>query len=90
MEMRMSAYMRTQTTGESAEIALSVAAPVAELNLLASALRNVLALAWHEPRPVNEIRPVYEIPRSMKSDQSMKKLMKYIQRMKFSLKTTPA
>jgi Predicted transcriptional regulators len=43
-----------QTTGESAEINLSVIVPLAELDLVAGTLKNVLALAGHKVRPVNE------------------------------------
>jgi DNA-binding XRE family transcriptional regulator len=46
--------MRTQTTGESAEINLSVIVPLTELDLMAGTLKNVLALAGYEVRSVNE------------------------------------
>jgi DNA-binding XRE family transcriptional regulator len=46
--------MRTQTTGESAEITLRVIVPLTELDLMAGTLKNILALAGHEVRPVNE------------------------------------
>jgi DNA-binding XRE family transcriptional regulator len=46
--------MRTQTTGESAKIDLSVVVPLPELELMADTLKNVLTLAGHKVRPVNE------------------------------------
>jgi DNA-binding XRE family transcriptional regulator len=46
--------MGIQTTGETAEINLSVTVPLAELDLMAGTLKNVLTLAGHKVRLVND------------------------------------
>jgi hypothetical protein len=48
--------MRVQTTGELVEINLSVIVSAPESQLLADALRGVLALVGQKIRPVNEDR----------------------------------
>jgi hypothetical protein len=50
----MSAYMRTKTIGEFAEISLSITLPISELELMTDTLKSVLAQAGHVVRSVNE------------------------------------